>query len=139
MLAGPRSTIAKARKLRRHMSWPEVILWRRLRLRPGGLKFRRQHPAGPYVLDFFCAQANVAIEIDGVAHDLAERPQQDLERDRWLRARGVETIRIAAGDVAKDPDGVIESLISMCSSRAEPLHRSAAPNGPPPRAGEETR
>ena len=54
-----------ARKLRRKMTLPEVILWHWLRQRPQGLKFRRQHPTGPYVLDFFCSDARLAIEVDG--------------------------------------------------------------------------
>ena len=71
MLHGPQSTVKKARRLRRVMTIPEVILWTRLRQRPGGFKFRRQHPAGPYVLDFFCSEARLAIEVDGMVHDMA--------------------------------------------------------------------
>ena len=66
MLAGTPTTVKRARRLRRDMSVPEVMLWVRLRLRPGGYKFRRQHPAGPYILDFFCNDARMAIEVDGV-------------------------------------------------------------------------
>ena len=57
MITGPVRSVKLARKLRSEMSLPEVLLWRQLRLRPVGLKFRRQHPAGPYVLDFYCAAA----------------------------------------------------------------------------------
>lgn len=63
-----KATVAKARKLRRAMAPPEARLWQTLRTRPDGLKFRHQHPAGPYVLDFYCAARKLGIEIDGIAH-----------------------------------------------------------------------
>ena len=136
MLAGPPSTVEKARQLRRQMSWPEVILWRRLRLRPAGFKFRRQHPAGPYVLDFFCSEAMLAIEVDGMAHEFERRAESDAARNSWLSARGIETLRISAGDVTRDPDEIVESILAICADRANPLHQP--PAGPPPRSGEET-
>jgi very-short-patch-repair endonuclease len=54
MITGPRDTLKRARKLRSEMSLPERMLWRILRERPEGFKFRRQHPAGIYILDFYC-------------------------------------------------------------------------------------
>ncbi|WP_309662093.1 endonuclease domain-containing protein [Sphingomonas sp.] len=118
------------------MTWPEIILWRRLRQRPGGLKFRRQHPAGNYVLDFFCSDARLAIEVDGIGHDMGARPARDQARDRWLKDQGVDTIRIAAGDITRSPDSIVDSIVNACLDRRKPLHQLAA--GPPPRAGEET-
>jgi very-short-patch-repair endonuclease len=76
-----------ARKLRRKMTLPEVILWHWLRQRPDGLKFRRQHPTGPYVLDFFYSDARLAIEVDGEAHSRGNRPERDIGRDQWTRSR----------------------------------------------------
>ncbi|MDB5670096.1 MAG: hypothetical protein JWO25_1055, partial [Alphaproteobacteria bacterium] len=81
MLSGPTPTIRIARGLRREMSLPEVLLWTRLRRRPQGFKFRRQQPAGRYVLDFYCHEAGLAIEVDGEAHDRGDRPQRDAERN----------------------------------------------------------
>jgi very-short-patch-repair endonuclease len=92
------------------MTLPEVLLWRELRKRPGGLRFRRQHPAGPYVLDFFCATANLAVEVDGEAHSRGDRPQRDVTRDTWLHGRGIQVIRIPAADVLKNLDGVLQAL-----------------------------
>ena len=135
MLAGPPSTVTKARQLRKRMSWPEVILWRRLRQRPCGLKFRRQHPAGPYVLDFFCSDALVAIEVDGISHDMAGRPALDQRRADWLQERGVELIRVSAKEVTRAADAVAESIVAACFARLSPLHQPGA--GPPPRSGEE--
>ena len=110
----------------------------RLRQRPCGLKFRRQHPAGPYVLDFFCSAAKLAIEVDGMSHNLDERIDSDAERTAWLADRGVETIRVSASDIAKAPDAVAEAIVSACDARIIPLHHPAVPDGPPPRSGEET-
>jgi len=115
------------------MSLPEVILWQHLRRRPDGLKFRHQHPAGPYVLDFYCEEARLGIEIDGAAHYYGDAPASDEYRDRWLAAAGIRTIRIAARDVLRNLDGVLQLIILEC--RAKPHHRSASPSGPPPLQG----
>jgi very-short-patch-repair endonuclease len=111
-----------ARQLRRRLSLPEVLLWRRLK--GGEPKFRRQHPLGPYVLDFYCAGARLAIEVDGIAHDMGDRPRRE----------GVDVLRIAAKEVLADPDGVADGLLRLCDERCRPLHHPALPDGPPPHA-----
>jgi very-short-patch-repair endonuclease len=121
-----------ARKLRRKMTLPEVVLWHWLRQRPGGLKFRRQHPTGPYVLDFFCTDARLAIEVDGEAHSRGDRPRRDETRDLWLRAAGIETLRIPAAELLNDADAVLRWTLLQVKARL-PLHHPAAPDGPPPR------
>jgi len=127
----PRSgTTGRARKLRRKMTLPEVILWHSLRQRPQGLKFRRQHPSGPYVLDFFCSDARLAIEVDGEAHSYGNRPQRDEARDKWLRSAGIETLRIPAKELLDDADAVLRWVILESTSRL-PLHHPSG--GPPPR------
>jgi len=100
----------RARTQRRKMSFPEILLWQQLRKEPDGVQFRRQHPAGPYVIDFFCATANLAIEIDGEAHNYGDRPARDLARDNWLSEQGVRTLRIPALEVLKNLDGVLQSI-----------------------------
>jgi very-short-patch-repair endonuclease len=110
------------------MSPPEVILWRTLRERPGGHKFRHQHPAGPYVLDFYCARAGLCIEVDGSAHDMGSNPQRDERRDAWLAEQGIETLRIAAADVFRDTDAVAQLILERCASRSP----FTAFGGPPP-------
>jgi very-short-patch-repair endonuclease len=76
------SRIGRARRLRRSMSPPEIALWQYLRARPAGLKFRRQHPIGPYDLDFYCRSAGVAIEVDGDVYDMGENPERDARRNK---------------------------------------------------------
>ncbi|AKH41190.1 very-short-patch-repair endonuclease [Altererythrobacter atlanticus] len=132
----PKSTQAttrRARSLRRRMSLPEVLLWRYLRGQPGGIKFRRQHQTGPYVLDFYCMDASLAVEVDGKAHDDPTRAARDEARDAWLARHGIGTLRIPAREILADPARAAEALLDHARSRL-PLHHPAAPGGPPPRA-----
>ena len=147
MLQGPKKTIQRARQLRKEMSLPEILLWQQLRKKPSGLKFRKQHPAGPYVADFFCYEARLVIEVDGDAHDRGNRPQRDAMRDRWFAARRFGIMRIPARDVLRDLDGVLRGIIARASERdatpgdssqtLTPLHHLPAAGGPPPPTGEE--
>ena len=123
-----RKTVDNARDLRRIMSPPEVALWQWLRQRPDGLKFRRQHPTGPYVLDFYCASVGLAVEVDGSGHDNVQQIAHDERRDVWLRAQGIEVLRIKATDVLRNLENVTSHILNNC--RAFPLHHPAA--GPPP-------
>ena len=123
-------TTRNARGLRRKMTLPEVILWHWLRKRPESLKFRRQHPTGPYVLDFFCSDARLAIEVDGEVHSRGDRPQRDAARDEWLQSAGIETLRIPANDLLNDADAVLGWVLVSAKARL-PLHHPAG--GPPPR------
>ncbi|MBX7500188.1 endonuclease domain-containing protein [Qipengyuania sp. YG27] len=95
------------------MSLPEVLLWRELR-RQSEVKFRRQHPIGRYVLDFYCASAKICVEIDGIAHEMGDRARRDAARDEWLGDRGIEVLRIPASDVLKSPSEIVEALMRTC-------------------------
>ena len=120
------------------MSLPEVLLWRELRTRPDGLKFRKQHPTGPYSLDFYCNDARLAIEVDGEAHGRGDRPKLDKARDAWIARAGIMTMRIPATEVLHDLEAVLRAILREAQARL-PLHHPAAPGGPPPRGklGEE--
>ncbi|HSG34196.1 MAG TPA: DUF559 domain-containing protein, partial [Sphingomonadaceae bacterium] len=69
------------------MSLPEVLLWQRLKGSPNGLKFRRQHDAGNYVLDFYCHSARLIVEVDGVSHEMGIRPEADARRDEYFQSK----------------------------------------------------
>jgi very-short-patch-repair endonuclease len=132
MLSGPRETILRARKLRRSMSLPEVLLWRELRKRPKGLKFRRQQAASRYVTDFYCHSANLAVEIDGEAHSRGNAPEWDARRDRELNRQGVRTLRIPAYEVLDNLEGVVQAIIIKAGERITPppsYGRSPSPEG----------
>jgi very-short-patch-repair endonuclease len=116
------------------MNPPERLLWWGLKQRPGGYKFRKQCPQGPFVLDFACLEARLAVEVDGEAHDRGNRPEVDARRDRFLTKLGFDTMRIPAREVFSNLDGVVLGILNECRRRG-PLHRPS--DGPPPRAGEE--
>src|SRR5262249_43802960 len=81
----------RARQLRRASTVPERIIWGLLRDRRfKGHKFRRQHPVGPYVVDYYCASARLVVELDGRSHD--DRGTADIERQRYGRDRGSQGV-----------------------------------------------
>ena len=123
-----------ARKLRGQMSLPEVLLWRILRGRPQGMKLRRQHPFGRFVADFYCEQRRLVVEIDGIVHDMGDRPERDKAREDWLRMCGMDVVRIPARHVLRDPDAVGCGLVGLCLAGRPP---SGAMHLPPPPAGED--
>jgi very-short-patch-repair endonuclease len=128
----PKAFITRARELRKDMSLPEKILWAALRgSQLDGLRFRRQHPMGPYVFDFFCASARLAVEVDGSAHEMGRQPERDAVRDAWMADRGVRTLRIPAQWVLEDVDMAVAAIRSDLAEHAP--HR---PFGPPPPQGE---
>jgi very-short-patch-repair endonuclease len=136
MLQSPIKQVKRARKLRREMSLPEVLLWQVLRHRPAGLKFRRQFPLGKITADFACLEARLIVEIDGESHSRGDQPRRDSARDAVLRCEGFDVMRIAATDVLRDMDAVLAGIVVRCSD-AGPLHHAAARRGPPPRSGED--
>jgi very-short-patch-repair endonuclease len=106
-----------AQALRRALSPPEVLLWSRLRKRASGKPvFRRQHPIGPYVLDFYCTKARLAIELDGMSHDMGDQPRRDLRRDAWLQARGITVLRIPVVDLTRGIDEVADAIVRMAEN-----------------------
>jgi very-short-patch-repair endonuclease len=107
MRAPPRTRI-RAKQLRSRLTPPEARLWTALsRGRLEGLHFRKQHPVGPYILDFYCADARLAVEVDGAGHGYGDRPGHDERRDAWLSARGIRTLRVPASRVKDELDAVL--------------------------------
>ncbi|PLR25220.1 hypothetical protein SGCZBJ_13110 [Caulobacter zeae] len=126
----PKRTRQNAKALRRTMSLPEVLLWIGLKARRlEGLHFRKRHPVGPYVLDFYCDTLKLAVEVDGCAHDTEDRPYRDAKRDAWFSARGIRTLRIPAIEVLASVDDALATILAC----ADPLR----PSGPPPPKGED--
>ncbi len=105
--------ITHARSLRRNQTEAERALWYQLRdKRLLGLKFRRQHPYGRYILDFVCLEARLVIELDGGQH---QDSPADRERDAWLAAQGFQTLRFWNHDVLTQPYAVLERLLKALS------------------------
>ncbi len=106
--------IPRSRKLRGEMTLPETLLCNLLRNRPDGAKFRRQHSIERFVLDFYCVRAKVCIEVDGMAHDMGDRPARDAARDDWLKEQGIEVLRVPATDILASPENVAEDVVRTC-------------------------
>ena len=134
----------RARTLRKATSEPEVMLWSRLRGRgPDKPTFRRQHPFGSIILDFYCPAARLAVEVDGATHWDDEAQAKDAARDRWLGRQGIEVMRIPASRVFHDLGGVTDGILLRAQARmaADKLSMRLAPSttrsaagGPPPAA-----
>jgi very-short-patch-repair endonuclease len=113
-----RASTKRARDLRGRMPPAEVKLWNGLRNKQlGGLRFRRQHPIGPYFLDFFCSSCGLAIEVDGASHDSAEDQQADERRDLYLARYGVRVIRFLNADIMKNLEGVLQEIVRKATGR----------------------
>ncbi len=108
----PSLLLSRARDLRKRQTDAERLLWRRLRARTlSSLKFRRQHPIGRYIVDFYCEQAGVAVEIDGGGHADEGQKRYDRRRTESLRRRQVRLLRFWNTDVLLNPDGVLERIL----------------------------
>ena len=101
---------AFAAKLRAKMTVPEKILWVYLKDKPMGFKFRRQHPIGRYVLDFYCHKKRLSIEIDGKNHDDLAQFVNDVERTGYLNRIGIKEIRFKNEDILHNIDKIKLSI-----------------------------
>lgn len=100
-----------ARKLRQDVTDPESLLWACLRARRmNKRKFRRQHPVAPYVLDFYCADLKLAIELDDGQHNTTEGKQHDKGRAAFLRSQGIDTLRFTNDEMMRNTDGVMNVI-----------------------------
>lgn len=117
-MRGETRTLKRARRLRKELTPIETRLWVRLRSRADGRPtFRRQHAEGPYVLDFCCAAAKLAVEADGEVHGLGKQPERDSRKDSWLLRQGISVLRISGRDIMADPDGVADGIVRLAISR----------------------
>ncbi len=96
------------------MTLPEGLLWQALRKRPNGLKFRRQHPLAPYIVDFYCPISRLVIKIDGESYGMGERAAHDARRDRLLNEQGLTVVRFSVGDVLRNLDSVVAAIVRAC-------------------------
>ena len=107
-----RDNVPAARRLRRPMTPTEALVWEHLRDRKfHGLKFRRQHPIGPYVADFFCAELGLVLEIDGAVHNDPEQQIRDRERTLFLQGLGCEVVRISNSQVESNPEQALTQAL----------------------------
>jgi len=115
---------AQAKRLRRTPTRAEAMLWERLRRNQVlGLKFRRQHPLGDFIVDFYCARAKLVIEIDGGVHE--QQRDRDEERTAILEQQGYRVIRFANTEVEQDIESVLQRIAASCQERTEGQSASA--------------
>jgi very-short-patch-repair endonuclease len=104
-----KAMVKRARTLRGNPTATERVLWERLRQRKlGGLKFRRQAPMGPYVLDFLCLGHRLVVEADGPFRD----PERDAVRDAWLNAQGFRVLRFSNAEIHNSPELVADRILA---------------------------
>jgi very-short-patch-repair endonuclease len=109
----PTQVKSAARELRQPQTAAEQNLWERVRDRKlGGLKFRRQHPIGRFIADFYCAACSLVIELDGESH--AGQAEHDAGRTEWLQQHGYRVLRFANHDIEHGITGVLETILREC-------------------------
>jgi len=129
--------LKRARRLRGESTMPERTLWARLRdRRLNKIKFRRQHPIGPFVADFYCDAHRLVIELDGRTHP--ENNERDATRTYWLSDHGYRVVRFTNRDITTNLDGVLETILAECRQRAretETVLRTRVPSPQPSPTG----
>ncbi len=101
----------QSREFRKNPTQAEAILWEHLRNRKSGnYKFRRQHPVGKYILDFYCAEARIGIEVDGGIHQEPEQSLHDIQRSLDLAELGIEIIRFWNSDITNNCDEALQQI-----------------------------
>ena len=124
-----------SRHLRRAMTPAEFLLWQLVRNRQRrGFKFRRQYVKGPYLLDFYCSEAKLCIECDGLPHFTTEGIDHDKRRTQFLNEHGIEVIRFTSQEIEQDTQRVLAE-IDMVLERM--LKRYPPPHPPTPSPPEE--
>ncbi len=109
---------ARARRLRRDATDAERAVWRRLRARQlDGLKFRRQHVVGRFVLDFYCHECRLAVELDGGQHGEAAQRRRDAARTAFLERRGVAVLRYSNLEALRETGAVLEDILRRAAAR----------------------
>ena len=107
------------RKLRRDATFPERLLWSRLRSRQLGFKFRRQYSVGSFIVDFCCVEARLVVEVDGDHHGSPGMEEYDLRRDGLLRQSGYEVVHYSTQQVEENLDGVCMGIQEECRKRCK--------------------
>ena len=107
---------AKAKELRLNMTKAEKVLWERLKKKQVcGMHFRRQHPYGIYIIDFYCDKENLAIEVDGDIHMFTG--EYDREKTRYLESAGLMVLRFKNEEVETEVDNVIKLIINCLGAK----------------------
>lgn len=116
----PENLLHAARALRRGMTDAEQSLWYCLRRKQvAGFRFRRQHPFEKYVLDFYCPEARLAVELDGGQHNETAAAAQDMERTTFLNSHGIKMVRVWNHEVFNNLEGVLQMILVALLERVD--------------------
>jgi adenine-specific DNA-methyltransferase len=119
MLKQAPKTTRIARNLRKRKSWGERLMWSWIRdHRFADYKFRRQHPIGPHILDFFCNEAKLDVEVDGFQHGMRLDQEGDAERDAYLASQGIKVLRFWSSRLRKDKEAIRDTIWRTLQERA---------------------
>jgi very-short-patch-repair endonuclease len=114
----------RRQELRRNQTEAEKSFWAHVRNRSFlGLRFFRQYSIGPYILDFYCPKANIAVELDGGQHSLDESREYDIARSAFLAGHGIEVMRFWNHDVLQNIDGVLTCIAERITPSDLPLYK----------------
>jgi very-short-patch-repair endonuclease len=112
-------TLKRARRMRQSLSPPELALRAALKGRKlDGYAFRRQHPVEPYILDFYCEAARLAVEVDGAGHGAPDASRHDQRRDAFLAEQGIDTLRLSATLILEDRTAALVTTLHEVRRRA---------------------
>ena len=127
----------KRQSLRKQQTKAEEILWKELRRKTLGFKFRRQFGIGPYIIDFYCPQLKFAIELDGDVHAFEKIKQKDAIRDKFLKDLDITIKRYWNHEIYKEIDSVLEEIFNICQQLNELKikENSEHPQSPPKTRG----
>jgi very-short-patch-repair endonuclease len=120
-----RSLVEQSRKLRRQQTPQERKLWKHLRARNLGVKFRKQYVIGFYIADFCCPERKIVIELDGYGHTEKVQKERDKERDSCLEHRGYKILRFWNSEIDRNLEEVVEHIDQVIT----PPHPDPLPNG----------
>ena len=116
-----RGTVEYARMLRKQMTYAESLLWQRLRKKSlDGFRFRRQHPIGPYIADFFCNEAALVVEVDGGIHQEQDQTEKDRRRDIALKQHRLAVLRFTNREIETDIESVLDQIKAALIERTAP-------------------
>ncbi len=132
----PKSHWQFANEMRKDPSAAEKKLWQALKTDKLGVTFRRQHPIGPFIADFYCSELRLVIEVDGATHASHEAQEYDAARDEHMRALGLTVLRFSNSAVLKGLDTVLESISACIRTPNNAIAQSQTPPIPPVNGGE---
>lgn len=113
-------TRLRAKSLRKKMTDAELIVWEHVRNRKIGFKFRRQHPIGKYIVDFYCHELKLVIEVDGEIHNFPEQKEWDDARTENMHLKEITVIRFTNDEVLNNITKVITEIVCICKALSSP-------------------